>query len=155
MASRIAVIVTASLAVATASAAEPPVTEGLPKHSKDFVTTAANLLGDCSGFYEFMSEVFADQPATSKQMHEMANGARMSAAYLLSVEYAVSHEKPKAIGEFSQYPEGRGDTNKTRMQALLEQNDLDGIKAEQKRCLDAAPMQNDIVQKIRDNAVDR
>jgi hypothetical protein len=150
--SRIIVIVAATLAVAAASAAEP---DDLAKDEKDFVTTAANLLGDCSGFYEFMSEVFADKPATSKQMHELANGARMSAAYLLSVEYAVSHEKPKAIGEFSHYPQGRGDTNKTRMQALLEQKDLDGIKAEQKRCLDAAPMQNDIVQKIRDNAVDR
>jgi hypothetical protein len=129
----------------------------LENSSKEFIKSSANLLGDCSGFFEFMSDAFnADnKPATAQQMHEMANGAMMAASYLLYLEYHTTANKRKRLGEFNHYPQGRADTNKTRLRALEEQRDIAGIAEEQKRCLAAVPMQNEIVQKIRDESVGR
>lgn len=131
--------------------------EELTESHKVFITEAVNLLGDCSGFFEFISDSFkaTSQPATAQQMHEMANGAMMAAAYLLSVEYAAKHDKAKKIGDFVHYPQGRADTNKTRLLALLEQNDQQALEQEQKRCIDAVSLQKDLVQKMRDQSVAR
>lgn len=128
----------------------------LTRSNQAYITASVNLLGDCSGFFEFMSSLYkGDQPATSEQMHQLANGALMASSYLLYLEHQASGQKPKKLGEFSHYPQGRADTNKTRLAALLEQKDLDGIKAEQKRCLAAMPMQNELVQAMRDESVGR
>lgn len=131
--------------------------DGLGESEKGFITSSVNLLGDCMGFYEFMSEVFKsdDKPATGQQMHELANGAMMAASYLLYLEHNASGQESKPLGAFKHYPQGRADANKTRLIALVEQKDLAGLAAEQKRCLASIPMQNELVQKIRDESVGR
>jgi hypothetical protein len=144
----------AAWAVSTA-AAEAPI--AIDDAEKQFITNSANLLGDCSGFYEFMSDVYKhdNKPATGLQMHEMANGAMMAAAYLLYLEHNATGQKPKMLKEFLHYPQGRADTNKTRLLALLEQEDMASITAEQKRCLATASMQKEIVQQMRNESVGR
>lgn len=131
--------------------------EDLTEPEKTFVTSSVNLLGDCGGFFEFMSDIFKDgkQPATSQHMHEMANGARMAAAYLLYVEHNARGGKPKRLGDFMAYPEGRAGANKTRLTMWLEQNDKAALDAERERCMAAVPLQNELVQQIRNEAVGR
>lgn len=131
--------------------------DGPEKSDKEWITETVNLLSDCSGLFEFMSEIFtqSDQPATAEQMHNTANGARMAAAYLLSVERATSGGDPTPIRDFYHYPEGRGEANKARLRALLEQQNAKAITEEQNRCIAALPMQDELVQMIRNQSVDR
>lgn len=123
----------------------------------DWIAELTNTLGDCSGFYEFLAETSAalGHPATGKQMHELANGAKMAAAYALSVEYAAKNETPKPIGAFLRYPESRADTNKTRMHALAEREDSAAIKAESEKCTRINDIQKDLVQQMRNDSVGR
>lgn len=129
----------------------------LTDENVEFVTETVNLLGDCAGYFTFIAEIFesTEQPATARQMKDTANGARMAAAYLLSMEHAAKGKPPKKIGDFLAYPAGREETTLNRMRALLEQGDKSQLQIEQKRCVAALPMQDEIVQQMRNQMVDR
>lgn len=150
---RSGVVLALTVALASPTVQADELTEGNVK----FITETANLLGDCAGYFGFMAEIYesTEQPATARQLKDMANGARMAAAYLLSLEHAAKGKPPKKIGDFVAYPEGREETTLNRMRALLEQGDKAQLQAEQKRCIDALPMQNEIVQEMRNAMVDR
>lgn len=146
-----------ALALAVALVGSAQAEDELTTKNVEFVTENVNRFGDCAGYFRFMAEVFdaADQPATARQLKDLANGARMSAAYLLALEYAAKGKPPKKVGDFIAYPQGREETTLNRMRALLEQGNKTQIEVEQKRCFDALPMQDELIQKMRNDFVDR
>lgn len=143
------------MATCSAHAAEQEQEELTEKDVK-FITDSVNLLSDCSGLYRFMAQsVFTDKPATSKQLMDYARGAQMAAGYLLSIEATARDGRERPVKDFLGYVDGRADSNKTRLDALLEQGEFDALKIEQTRCTDAMPMQTELVQKLRDSMVGR
>jgi hypothetical protein len=130
--------------------------EGLDAESKEFVTQAVNLLSDCSGLYEFAARLFEEerQPASAEQLRAYSRGARLSAAYLLATEAAAAG-KQRQLGSFLPYVGGRAEVNMNRMAALVEQLDAEGFETERARCMAALPMQDEIVQQMRDASVGR
>lgn len=148
---------------ALAAVSTTPIQSGSARADEDlteeteFITETVNLLGDCAGLFTFMAETFqtTNQPATARQMKDTANGARMSAAYLLSLEHAAKGKPPKKIGEFLPYAAGREEVTLNRMRALLEQGNTKPIEEEQQRCLAALPMQDEIVQRMRNDMIGR
>lgn len=118
-------------------------------------TNLANAFCDCAGFYKAGVGLYESSPATVENLKGLARGAEFAAQYLLAQEYTKTHHKPKAFGFFSNYTEGRVETSRIRVLALMETQDTGTFNLELEKCRALSKLQEEIVQKMRDDAVDR
>lgn len=118
-------------------------------------TDLVNAFCDCAGFYKAGAGLYDNSPATVDNLNGLARGAEFAAQYLLGQEYAKTHDKPKAFGFFSDYTEGRVETSRIRVLALMEGQDAGTFNLELEKCKALSRLQEEIVQKMRDDAIDR
>lgn len=146
-----------SVALALSNAVALPQTPSEDPMSKEQITTLVNNLARCAGVYEAMSGFSASegQQATSATLHQQHNGAKISAMYLLALEHGLHSEEPKEIGAFAPYVDGIVETSITYMLMLIEQQDLETIREKTSACSALGPVQDKIVQMLRDSEVGR
>lgn len=155
---RIAVSMCATLALSVhaiiTNAAEPSPAAG--KEDKEFVTEAVNLLSDCAGYWEFGARLQdKEKPASAEAVRGLSRGARIAAAYMLSVEASAKGGKQRPAGDFFDYVDARLELNLNKMLAFMEQQDSSQLKAELEKCKSIAEMQKEIIQHFRDAQIGR
>ena len=122
--------------------------------SADIETELANLLSDCSGFWEFfaITDDAQGNAASAKQMRERRNGAAVAAQYLLALEYEDRTGKKKALKEFADYVTARSEPMKTALLAHMEREEFDRIETEFNKCDAALEIQDKLIQAVRSKA---
>lgn len=119
----------------------------------DEIFALATDLSKCVGFYTFMSDFSKSQgdKAAAEHLHNMANGARTSAAYSLSLQYAADNpnKPPKKFMEFESFVNGRSEAIYTQLEANYEANQAEPIKELADRCSTLSVVQEEILNMIR------
>lgn len=127
-----------------------------PEDDRASSVETANQFADCSGFWIWMSDSFIERkPETAKYLRMLANGAKSSALYVLALQYSLDHPKgpPRTYGSFAVAIEGRIESTVTRMRALEEMEDFEGIKKMTDICQAILPAQEQAVQQMRNDFV--
>jgi len=116
-----------------------------------------NAFSRCEAVFEVSSMVMEElhEPAAAKLAHEQANGAHIVALWLLNQESVASGKPPRRLADFAPYVDGVADVEKTRLLTLYEANDADTILAELKKCEALSPIQENIIQAVRDQSIGR
>lgn len=154
---KIALLVSMSalfLVASQASSSDDTATKPL---AKEETTLLVNALCDCAGFYlagMSLAET-ADRPATAEKMKTLANGAEFSAQFLLAEEHARTHAEPRTYGSFSSYTQGRVESERINVLATMEGENKDEFNKKLDACKKLQPLQEDIVQRVRDGSVGR
>jgi hypothetical protein len=124
---------------------------------KSDVTAVVNEFCDCAGFYQAGALIAESgtKPATAEKMRGLARGAEFVAHYLLAHEYAASHDKPRPYGDFKSYTEGRVEGARNLVLSMVEGEDHTAFNAQLKKCEAMQELQEEIVQKMRDESIGR
>ncbi len=113
----------------------------------------ANTLSACAGFWDWWSEVEGalGNTATAQNAHNVSNGARLSAGYMLSMRHQLLEPDapPRRYGSWDGFIEGLAEVTATRMSAALEQSDSASIEEQALTCRGAAEASQAIVDQIR------
>lgn len=119
----------------------------------DEIFNLATDLSKCVGFYNFMSGFSKSQGdnAAAEHMHNMANGAKTSAAYSLSIQYAADNpnKSPKKFTDFYGFVDGRSETVYTHLMASYEAGQTDPMKELSVSCTALAEVQEGILNMMR------
>lgn len=113
----------------------------------------ARSFSECAGFWDFMSTVdqATGNPASAQNAHNIANGARLSAGYVLSIRHRLLRpdEQPRAYGSWDDFIEPLAEVTATRMMAALERNDSSELQEQAIFCRAMAEQSDDIVNQMR------
>lgn len=133
-----------------------PETE-LDEGNKRFIASAVKEFSRCWGFFELTARYFDSQkqPASATMMRDYARGAKTAGAYLLYLRASAEGIGGKGLESFYEAIEAQGEANINRIMAAIEQDDSETIATERKFCTDLLPMQEDIIQQLRDHAINQ
>jgi hypothetical protein len=120
-------------------------------------TDMVNEFSRCHAAFEVSSAILkrTGQPANAEKAHQLANGAHSAALYLLAQERLAEGKEPKPLGEFSVYVDGIAETYSTELLASIEAEDTSVLSKALETCLELGPLQEQIVQLIRNEFVGR
>jgi hypothetical protein len=118
-------------------------------------TEAANSYADCAGWWDFMSAIegAAERPASAEQLRNVANGAQTAALWLHAQAYALTAKKPARYGTWLPLVAPRRAAASTRAAAMVEQGDVEFMRAEGKRCQAMLEGQQHAIDEIRKDSV--
>lgn len=120
--------------------------------SRDAYELAHNF-AECAGFWDFMAvaENAAGNPGSSANAHNVGNGARLSAGYLLSVRHRIENPDaaPRAYGSWDDFIEPIAEVTSTRMVAYLEQGASSEIERQASVCAALGQTSQDIIEEMR------
>jgi len=118
----------------------------------------AQTFAECAGYWDWWSAVeeVSGNTASSENAHNIGNGTRLAAGYMLSMRHRLvsPNEAPRAYGAWDSFIEPIAEATFTRMSALLEQEDGDGIAATARDCVAAGEAVSTIVEQIRRDTLD-
>lgn len=113
----------------------------------------ARSFSECAGFWDFMSaaEQASGNPASAQNAHNIGNGARISAGYILSVRHRLQRpdEPPRTYGSWDDFIEPLAEVTTTRMTAALERGDSDELRRQASFCAAMGEQAEQIVSDIR------
>jgi hypothetical protein len=119
----------------------------------DKTFTLATELSKCAGYYKFASDFNEKQgnKATAKDRHHMANGAKASAAYLMSLQYGADNPNKPPINLEVYFPfvDGISDAIYAQITAYYEANQEEPVRQLYQRCTELIPVQSETLDKIR------
>jgi hypothetical protein len=127
----------------------------LSPEDKEKLSGVAQNLTVCAGVYDMISETYkaTNNPAQSLNTHEIANGAELAGAFLLS-STGIIPDWQNAL----KYAQNARNSEKTRQAALLEatknsseemKNAFDNLIESLKQCSGYGEIQTELVQKAR------
>lgn len=107
----------------------------------------------CAGFWNFMSHVeqATGNPASAQNAHNIGNGARLSAGYMLSMRHRLQRpdEPPRAYGSWNDFIEPLAEVTATQMMAALERNDTSTVEQQAVTCRAMGEASQDIIDQMR------
>jgi hypothetical protein len=113
----------------------------------------ARSFSECAGFWDFLSaaEEASGNPASAQNAHNVGNGARLSAGYVLSVRHRLQRpsEPPRAYGSWNDFIEPLAEVTATRMMAALERGDVAEVEEQAITCRAMSETSQGIVDRMR------
>lgn len=113
----------------------------------------AHSLAECAGFWDFMSAVerASGNPASAQNAHNVGNGARLSAGYMLSMRHRLQHPEaaPRAYGSWNDLIEPLAEVTSTRLLAAVEREDMEEVRQQAVVCSAMGETAQEIVDRIR------
>ena len=118
---------------------------------KDKNSDLVNAFGRCAAVWEMSAATLqgTGQAAAAQQAHQLANGARSSAMYLLGTERAAEGKDPQPYAQYAPYVDGIIEAETARLRALVEAKEPSPLYESQQTCRKLTDLQIEIVQLIR------
>lgn len=114
----------------------------------------ARAFSECAGFWDFMSvaEQASGNIASAQNAHNVGNGARISAGYVLSVRHQLQRpsELPRAYGSWDEFIEPLAEVTTTRMMAAIERGDNRELLVQAEICRAMGEQADEIVSRLRE-----
>ncbi|MFZ4120282.1 MAG: hypothetical protein ACOYKM_01345 [Caulobacterales bacterium] len=113
----------------------------------------ARSFSRCAGFWDFMShaEQATGNPASAQHAHNIGNGARISAGYMLSMRHRIQRpdEPPRAYGSWDEFIEPLAEVTATEMMAAIERNDNATLEQRAVTCRAMGEVAQEIIDRVR------
>jgi hypothetical protein len=113
----------------------------------------ARTFAQCAGFWDFLSaaEQSLGNTASAQHAHNVSNGARISAGYMMSIRHRLEQpeQPPRAYGSWNDFIEPQAETMATSMWAALEREDTATVEAQAVLCRGMSEASETIVNEIR------
>lgn len=139
----------ACILTAPAAAQTDAEIEGSARGAYDLARSFAR----CAGFWDFMHDVeqMTGNPASAQNAHNIGNGARLSAGYMLSMRHRLQRptEPPRAYGSWDEFIEPLAEVTATEMMAAVERSDTSMVEQQAVTCRALGETAQEIVEQMR------
>lgn len=141
--------------------AVPPAASGVVQEEIAATTAeaveAADIYADCAGWWDFMAshERASGRPASAEQFKNMGNGAQTAALWLHGQAYSLTATKPARYGTWLPMVAPRREGAAIRAAAMVEHGKTDFVRSELQRCEALLEGQQQAIDSIRKDNVQR
>ncbi len=120
-------------------------------------TDLIRMFSQCVAYWDWLADYSREnrKPAESEYLHSYSTGARISALWLLSVQYKIDNPDAPAqkLSVFNSTVEGIASTEMLRLEALAEGGDEEALSEASQRCVTATKAAEVIIEDLRKQQV--
>lgn len=129
----------------------------LPPELPAEAAESANIFANCAGWWDFMAthERSAGRPASAEQFKNLGNGAQTAALWLHGQAYALTATKPARYGAWLPMVAPLREGAAIRAAAMAEHGKIDLVRSELQRCEALLESQQQAIDSIRKDSVQR